>query len=117
MDVGKIHAINNAGEVTHTDLFFDSASVGWGAGVLITRNRDRKVVSEIPIVRSVYRDHLVYAGAMLKHMVKSYTHDMNFELVVTADGKKHRYSDIIDVIVKNNAYIRWRMGSGSRRSL
>ncbi len=101
MDVGRIQALGEAGQVIRSDLFFDSASIGWGAGVLITRNRDRQAIAEVPIVRSLYRDQLVYAGAMLKHMVKTYTHDMNFKLKLTIDGKEHHLDGLIDVIVKN----------------
>ena len=46
--------------------FFDS--LGWGISpkILRMRNEDRRLVSGIPILRELYRDQLVYAGAVLR---------------------------------------------------
>ncbi len=101
IDVGRIQRLDEAEQVVDSDLFFDSASVGWGAEVLATRNRDRDTASRIPIVRAVYRDHLVYAKAMLQHMVKAAAPSAKFSLEVIIDGTRHHYESLIDVIIKN----------------
>lgn len=101
MDVGRVERLDASDESLGSDLFFDSASIGWGAEVLATRNRDRDAVRSIPIVRSVYRDHLVYAGAMVQNALKSYVARTAFDLEAVVDGQRHYYENLIDVIIKN----------------
>ena len=101
MDVGVVQRLDEADRVTHSDLYFDSMSIGLGAAVLAERNRDRERVSEIPLVRSFYRDHLVYAGALLKKLARSATGRATFELEAVVDGDTFHYRSVIDVIVKN----------------
>ena len=101
IDVGRIQQLDEGNVVTRSDLYFDSASIGWGASVLVTRNRDRQAVAEIPLIRRFYRDHLVYAGAMVKNIVKTYTTNMKFDLEAEIDGEVHHFKSLIDVIIKN----------------
>jgi len=101
IDVGHIQILDAEDRVTHSDLFFDSASIGWGAAVLQTRNRDRQAVAQIPLVRSFYRDHLVYAGAMVQHLLKSMLPNTKFALDAVVDGESTHYEGLIDVIIKN----------------
>ena len=101
MDVGVIQRLDEGDQVTHSDLFFDSASVGLGAEVLAGRNRDRERVAEIPLVRSFYRDQLVYAGALIKRLARSATGGTTFNLEAEVDGETHYYEQVVDVIVKN----------------
>lgn len=99
-DVGML-AIERAGKEVHRDLFFDSFSVGLGAASLETRNRDRELVGRIPGLGKIYRDQLVYAGAVLKRFTESYLVDIKFDLDVIVDGKHHTFPSILDVIIKN----------------
>ena len=62
-DVGRLVIERGLKEI-HRDLFFDSFSVGLGAASLATRNRDRERVGRIPGLGTIYRDQLVYAGAV-----------------------------------------------------
>ncbi len=101
IDVGHIQILDAEDRVSHSDLFFDSASIGWGAAVLETRNRDRETVAQIPVVRSLYRDQLVYAGAMVRHLVKAVLPNAKFTLEAEVDGESHRFEGLIDVILKN----------------
>ena len=102
MDVGRVQRLDEGDRVTHSDLFFDSMSVGLGAAVLAERNRDRERVAEIPLVRAFYRDQLVYAGALLKRLARVPTGRTTFRLEAEIDGEPARvYDDVIDVIVKN----------------
>jgi diacylglycerol kinase family enzyme len=85
----------------HHDLFFDSFSVGLGAASLETRNRDRELVGKIPGLGAVYRDQLVYAGAVLKRFAESYVTDVKFDLEAIIDGVHHDLGHVLDVIIKN----------------
>jgi len=99
-DVGALIIERSLKEV-HRDLFFDSFSVGLGAASLETRNRDRERVGMIPGLGAIYRDQLVYAGAVLRRFVESYIVDVKFDMDVVVDGVVHSFDDLLDVIVKN----------------
>ncbi len=99
-DVGALE-IERSGRSIHRDLFFDSFSVGLGAASLETRNRDRELVGRIPGLGAIYRDQLVYAGAVLKRFAESYLVDIKFELEAVVDGAVHQFGSVLDVIVKN----------------
>ena len=101
LDVGRVRLLDEADEPIASDLFFDSFSVGFGAEALRTRNVDRESVSRIPLVRALYRDQLVYAGAMLKRMVDSVVSNRKFDLELAVDGEVHHHRSVLDVIVKN----------------
>jgi diacylglycerol kinase family enzyme len=100
LDVGKVSAFDDADKLVREDLFFDSA--GWGVSprVLALRNEDRKTIASIPVVRDVYRDQLVYAGALLRTFVTSYTENDAFDVEGTVDGRPVRYHGLTDLIVK-----------------
>ncbi len=99
-DVGKLTITRNQ-KPLHDDLFFDSFSVGIGAASLETRNRDRERVGRIPGLGAIYRNQLVYAGAVLQRFVESYVVDVKFDLDVVIDGVVHTFDHLLDVIVKN----------------
>ncbi len=99
-DVGRL-AISRGLKEIHRDLFFDSFSIGLGAASLETRNRDRERVGRIPGLGALYRDQLVYAGAVLQRFVESYVVDIKFDVDAVIDGVVHHLEDILDVIVKN----------------
>ena len=99
-DVGRL-VIERGDRTIHRDLFFDSFSIGLGAASLETRNRDRERVGRIPGLGALYRDQLVYAGAVLQRFVESYVVDIKFDLDAVIDGVVHRLDSILDVIVKN----------------
>jgi diacylglycerol kinase family enzyme len=97
LDVGRVERLDEADQVTHQDLFFDSFSLGLGAAVLAERNRDRRRVADIPFVRAIYRDRLVYAGALMKKLAQR----AGFHLEAVVDGQILTYESVLDVIVKN----------------
>jgi diacylglycerol kinase family enzyme len=99
-DVGKLE-IERGSKIVFRDLFFDSFSIGLGAASLATRNRDRDRASRIPGLSMVYRDNLVYAGALLQRFVESYVVDIKFDLDLVLDGRVLHYDSLLDVIVKN----------------
>ncbi|HEY1555926.1 MAG TPA: diacylglycerol kinase family protein [Kofleriaceae bacterium] len=99
-DVGRLVIERGLKEV-HRDLFFDSFSIGLGAASLATRNRDKERVGRIPGLGALYRDQLVYLGAVVQRFVESYVVDIKFELDAVIDGTVHHVPSLIDVIVKN----------------
>jgi diacylglycerol kinase family enzyme len=99
-DVGTLVVERGTKEI-HRDLFFDSFSVGLGAASLATRNRDRERVRRIPGLGAIYRDQLVYAGAIAQRLAESYVVDTKFDLDVVVDGVVKNYPGLLDVIVKN----------------
>lgn len=99
-DVGRFE-IERGGKIVFRDLFFDSFSVGLGAASLATRNRDRERARKIPGLSFLYRDHLVYAGALLQRFVEGYVVDIKFDLDLVIDGKVLHFDSLLDVIVKN----------------
>ncbi|HSD88882.1 MAG TPA: diacylglycerol kinase family protein [Kofleriaceae bacterium] len=99
-DVGRLVIERGLKEV-HRDLFFDSFSVGLGAASLATRNRDRERVGRIPGLGMIYRDQLVYLGAVAQRFFETYVVDSKFDLDAVIDGKVHQFKDLLDAIVKN----------------
>jgi diacylglycerol kinase family enzyme len=101
LDVGRVQLLDAGDQVAGSELFFDSFSVGLGAAVLAGRNRDRQRAEGIPLLRSLYRDQLVYAGALVKRLAASLGRGATFSLEADIDGVPHRWDDVLDVIVKN----------------
>jgi diacylglycerol kinase family enzyme len=100
LDVGKLSAFDEGGDLVREDLFFDSAGWGISPRVLALRNEDRKAIASIPIVREVYRDQWVYAGALLRTFVASYTENDAFDVEGIVDGESVRYRGLTDLVVK-----------------
>src|SRR6185312_965560 len=100
LDAGRLIARDHAGAVVREDWFFDSAGWGISPRVLSLRNEDRKLIGAIPLVRDVWRDQLVYAGALLRTCLCSYVDDGKFDVRVTADGATHEWRGLTDLIIK-----------------
>lgn len=99
LDGGRL-AVVLADGTTRTDWFFDSAGWGISARILAERNADREWVQKIPVLREVYRDHMVYAGAMLRVFLESYVISDKFSARVVADGVVHDLEGLTDLVVK-----------------
>jgi diacylglycerol kinase family enzyme len=96
LDAGHLIARDAAGAIVRDDWFFDSA--GWGISPRVLSLR--KLIGGIPLVRDVWRDQLVYAGALLRTFLGSYVDDGKFDVRVTADGATHQWHGLTDLIVK-----------------
>lgn len=99
LDAGKITAFS-AGKKLQSAWFFDSAGWGISARVLFERNQDREWVQRVPVLKEVYRDQLVYAGALLRVFLESYVVEGKFSARVIADGEAHDLEGLTDLIVK-----------------
>jgi len=100
LDVGRLRALDESGALVREDQFFDSAGWGISPRVLQLRNEDRRAIAEIPLVREVYRDQLVYAGALLRTFLESYLEDDKFDVRLTADGQTLEWQGLSDLIIK-----------------
>lgn len=104
LDVGKVEAFDASGEVLLRDLWFDSWGLGLSAQILAKRNRERKIVARIPVVRQIYRDKLVYLRAGLssyvKNMFKSLIGRARFAAEIRIDDQVLRYDGVNDIVVK-----------------
>jgi diacylglycerol kinase family enzyme len=95
----------DAGRITvsgrRPEWFFDSAGWGISPRVLRVRNEDREIVEKsAPLLKAFYRDHMVYAGALLRVFLESYVVDDRFSAVVEADGQRVELEGLTDLIVK-----------------
>jgi diacylglycerol kinase family enzyme len=104
LDAGRVHAYDLTGEEVASSWFFDS--LGWGISpkILRMRNEDRRLVSGIPILRELYRDQLVYAGAVLRALLQSYVEVTKFEVAVTTPTDTFVLDGLTDLILKNTRY-------------
>jgi len=100
LDAGHLRALDAAGRTLREDVFFDSAGWGISPQVLHVRNEDRELIGAIPVVREIYRDQLVYVGALLRTFLRSYLEDGKFHVRIRADGEEHRLTGLTDLIVK-----------------
>lgn len=104
LDAGKVVAFDDLDNELGTDWFFDSMGLGMSARVLRVRNEDREFVSHFPFLRDVYRDQLVYAGAMLRALLVGYVDEHFFEAEVTTPHGVQFLQGLTDLIVKNTRY-------------
>jgi diacylglycerol kinase family enzyme len=81
--------------------FFDSAGWGISPRVLRVRNEDRQLLDQnAPLLKTVYRDQMVYAGALLRVFLESYVVDDTFAAEVEADGRIVKLEGLTDLLVK-----------------
>lgn len=102
LDVGRIEAIDEHGEVVRSDLWFDNCGFGLSARILAQRNRDRERVQKLPLVNKLYRDKLVYTGAAFIELFRSIVGGPNFSTFsceVTVDGEVTEWVGLTDLIV------------------
>lgn len=85
-----------------TSWFFDSLGWGISARILRMRNEDRRIVSGVPLLRELYRDQLVYAGALVRAFMASYVEEQKFEAEVVPDGGERFFlTGLTDLVIKN----------------
>jgi diacylglycerol kinase family enzyme len=100
LDAGRLTALDDDGNQLRQDWFFDSAGWGISPRVLKVRNDDRKAVEKIPFLRDLWRDQLVYAGALFRTFLASYVDDDKFDATVECDGATRLYAGLTDLVVK-----------------
>jgi diacylglycerol kinase family enzyme len=103
LDAGRIGRVDARGRIDESALFFDSAGFGMQTEILATRNRDRELVEELPLVRHLYRDRAVYAGAAVQEYLASFVDPTKFDADILADGARHHYPGLTDLVIKATA--------------
>lgn len=101
LDAGRIVGYGALDEELARGHFFDSAGWGFSALVLKMRNEDRRLVGGVPILRELYRDHAVYAGAILRAFALSALTEQPFEAEVRTPNGTVFLDGLTDLIVKN----------------
>lgn len=101
LDAGKIRGFDERGEPLIDTWFFDSAGWGLSARTLAARNLDRKWVEQTPLLSEVYRDHLLYAGALLRTFIETSLTPSEFTARVHIDGQLHELTALTDLLIKN----------------
>ena len=99
LDVGHIQQLNHDGDVANETYFFDSCGFGIHPDILVTRNRHRKAVGNIPLLRDIYRDHAVYFGASVAKLLESYTKPVKFRADIVCDGVRRKLEGLTDLII------------------
>lgn len=99
LDVGHIECLGPGGEVLATDLFFDSAGWGMHPEVLAIRNRTRRAVERVPLLRDLYRDAAVFAGATVEGLLASAVEPTVYDAEVVADGQRHTWRGLTDLVL------------------
>ncbi len=84
--------------------FFDSMGFGFSAEILQLRNEDRAWAESIPLVRDLYRDQWVYAGATLRALLGSWVEEGRFDLTVHCPQGTYVLSGLHDMVLKNTRY-------------
>jgi len=102
LDAAHIEQLEDAA-VVRRDTFFDCAGWGLMSAMLQRRNRDRDMIQEIPLLRDVYRDQMVYIGAGVTEFLKSFVDDGKFDVALVADGVETIYHGVTDVLINNTA--------------
>jgi len=100
LDVGRILRFGPRGDIVDQDLFFDSAGFGLQPDILSRRNHDRDVVGQVPVLRSLYKNQAVYAGATFTEVIRSIVEPVKFAAHITAaDGLQTTYTGLTDLII------------------
>jgi diacylglycerol kinase family enzyme len=83
--------------------FFDSAGWGISARVLRERNADRSWIQEnVPALGTIWRDQLVYAGALMRVFLESYVVSEKFSARITIETGEHiDLEGLTDLVIKN----------------
>lgn len=103
IDAGRLALAHEGGRAGDAHWFFDSAGWGISARVLRERNADRSWIQQnVPTLGAVWRDQLVYAGALMRVFLESYVTENKFSARVTTDAGEHvDLEGLTDLVVKN----------------
>lgn len=101
MDVGRIVRVAEDGSDAEQDLWFDNLGFGMAPAILARRNRDREIVGQIPILRELYRDQAVYAGAVVTEVARSWVEPVKFAAEIDVDGRRLELDGLTDIVVNN----------------
>lgn len=99
LDVGRVGRLDSQGQVDGMEMIFHSMGWGMQPDILKRRNTDKAVVSRVPLLREIYRDQAVYAGATLQELVASWVEPVRFDAHLVVDGREMVLEGLTDLIV------------------
>ena len=99
IDVGLVEHFDSAGEVDHAEYVFHSVGFGMQPDVLAKRNEQREAVSGFPLLRELYRDQAVYAGATLERYLASWVEPTKFDAICDLDGERSFLTGLSDIVL------------------
>ena len=116
LDGAWVRVWDDRGALAGEAWAFDSLSFGFSARALLFRFEDKAQVEQVPILRDLWRDELVYAGAAARALLGTYVDDHRFDAWVTTEQGSVHYQDLHDLILNNTrAYARaWVIDPTSR---
>jgi diacylglycerol kinase family enzyme len=104
MDGAYVTAWDPAGAPLPGAWAFDSVGFGFGAQALRYRFEDKAEVEQMPLWRAIYRDELVYLGAVVRAFVNASLDDHTFDATVTTEHGTRRYERLDDLVVNNTRF-------------
>ncbi|MDP2307871.1 MAG: diacylglycerol kinase family protein [Pseudomonadota bacterium] len=104
MDGARVTAWDEHGALLGEAWAFDSVGFGFSARALRYRFEDKAEVEQMPLWRAIYRDELVYAGALVRALVGSSFEDHRFDAQVTTVHGTRLYEDLHDLVVNNTRF-------------
>jgi diacylglycerol kinase family enzyme len=116
LDAGRLVTMTAGGEPIDRVVFFDSAGWGIGARVIAARNVDRRRIEGMRGISAIYRDELVYAGALAQTLVRSAAGRDAFGASVIADGEVHDFDRLTELLIKGTPVYagRWVIDRSAR---
>ena len=103
LDAGRMECLGPDDETVAAEWFFDSAGWGMQPDILVTRNKDREIVKRIPLLRALYRDNLVYAGAGAREYLRTWLEPTRFTAEVRTESRSVRYEGLTDLLITGTA--------------
>jgi len=102
LDAGELHTVAGTGTraTTGKAMFFDSVGWGIGAAIIAARNVDRARIARMGSIAHVYRDELVYAGALLRTLARRRGSDLPNGVSVVADGEPHELGPLAELLIR-----------------
>jgi diacylglycerol kinase family enzyme len=101
LDVGEVIGRQEDGTILYRSLFFDS--IGWGlsAAILAFRNTEMEIIKKVPVVRDMYRDHLVYIRAAARELAQKWLTRDHFAAEITVNGSLVAFNELTDIVITN----------------
>ncbi|MES2643577.1 MAG: diacylglycerol kinase family protein [Myxococcota bacterium] len=104
MDGARVIAWDALGLPLGDAWAFDSVGFGFSARALQYPFEDKAEVEQLPLWRAIYRNELVYAGAVVRALFGSSVEDHRFDALVTTEHGQRLYEDLHDLVVNNTRY-------------
>ncbi len=101
LDVGEVTGRRKDGTILYRGLFFDSIGWGMSAAILAFRNTEMAMVKKVPVVRDMYRDHLVYIRAAARELALKWLTRDHFGAKITVNGSSVEFDKLTDIVVTN----------------